>query len=123
VRTSSASSSCVYRWSSESGSAGVRRELLAARKRRGDHVRVERPQIRYAWNGGISLAYQVVGEGPVELVYLQGFLSNVELNWENPALAHFLREFARLRPLVVTDRRGLRCSERFTPADTPPIEA
>jgi pimeloyl-ACP methyl ester carboxylesterase len=83
---------------------------------------VDRPVTRYAWNREASLAYQVVGEGPVDLVYLQGFLSNVELNWEHPALARFLRELAGFSRLIVTDRRGLGCSERFTPTDTPPIE-
>jgi pimeloyl-ACP methyl ester carboxylesterase len=83
---------------------------------------MEQPETRYAWNGEISLAYQVVGEGPVDLVYLQGYLSNVELDWEHAGLARFLRELSRFSRLVVTDRRGLGCSERFTPADTPPIE-
>ncbi len=78
--------------------------------------------LRYAWNGEISLAYQALGAGPPDLIYLQGYLSNVELNWEQPALARFLRELARFTRVVVTDRRGLGCSERFTPADTPPIE-
>jgi pimeloyl-ACP methyl ester carboxylesterase len=77
---------------------------------------------RYAWNGEISLAYQAFGDGPPDLLYLQGYLSNVELNWEQPAFARFLRELARMGRVVVTDRRGLGCSERFTPADTPPIE-
>jgi pimeloyl-ACP methyl ester carboxylesterase len=84
---------------------------------------MEMPETRYAWNGDIALAYQVLGEGPVDLVYLQGFFSNVDLNWENRALSRFLRDLARLGRLVITDRRGLGCSERFTPAETPPIES
>jgi len=83
---------------------------------------MERPDIRYAWNGDSSLAYQVVGDGPVDLIYLQGFLSNVILNWEHPGLARLLRRLSEFTRLVVTDRRGLGCSERFTPADIPPIE-
>jgi pimeloyl-ACP methyl ester carboxylesterase len=83
---------------------------------------VERQATRYAWNGEIALAYQVMGDGPVDLVYLQGYLSNVDLNWEHPALARFLRELSGFSRLIVTDRRGLGCSERFTPADSPPIE-
>ncbi|HEY7561116.1 MAG TPA: adenylate/guanylate cyclase domain-containing protein [Gaiellaceae bacterium] len=80
------------------------------------------PETRYAWNGDDGLAYQVVGQGPVDLVYLQGYLSNVVLNWEHPACARFLRELSRFSRLIVTDRRGLGCSERFTARDTPPIE-
>jgi pimeloyl-ACP methyl ester carboxylesterase len=81
-----------------------------------------RPDVRYAWNGETSLAYQTLGEGDQALLYLQGYLSNVELNWDHPSVARFLRELARLGRLVVADRRGLGCSERFTPADTPPLE-
>ena len=84
---------------------------------------VDVPRTRYAWNGDIALAYHVLGEGPIDLVYLQGYVSNVDLNWEHPALSRFLRELARLGRLIITDRRGLGCSERFTPADTPPIES
>jgi class 3 adenylate cyclase len=83
---------------------------------------VERPATRYAWNGDNALAYQVVGEGPGDLIYLQGVLSNVVLNWEHPACARFLRQLSGFTRLIVTDRRGLGCSERFTPADIPPIE-
>jgi class 3 adenylate cyclase/pimeloyl-ACP methyl ester carboxylesterase len=83
---------------------------------------VDRTEIRYAWNGEIALAYQIVGDGPIDLLYMQGSISNLEVAWENPALARFLRDLAEMARLIVTDRRGLGCSERFTPADTPPIE-
>jgi class 3 adenylate cyclase/pimeloyl-ACP methyl ester carboxylesterase len=78
--------------------------------------------VRYAWNHEIALAYQVVGDGPFDLLYMQSSISNVEVNWENPALANFFRELAGRGRLIVADRRGLGCSERFTPGDTPPIE-
>ena len=83
---------------------------------------VDMPAVRYAWRDDVSLAYQIAGTGPIDLVYLQGYLSNVELNWEHPALARFLRELAGLARLIVADRRGLGLSERFTPVDTPPTE-
>ena len=83
---------------------------------------MENPDTRYAWNGDIALAYQVLGDGPIDLVYLQGWISNVELNWENPRLARFLRETATLGRLIVSDRRGWGCSERFSPIDVPPLE-
>jgi hypothetical protein len=51
-------------------------------------------ETRYAWNGEIALAYQVIGEGPIDLVYMQGDISNVEVNWEHPGLARFLRVYA-----------------------------
>jgi len=83
---------------------------------------VERPETCYAWNAEGALAYQVLGKGPVDLVYLQGQLSNLVLNWKQPAFARFARALSRFSRLIVIDRRGLGCSERFTPDDIPPIE-
>ena len=83
---------------------------------------MEPPPVNYAWRGEVSLAYQVVGSGPIDVVYMQGFLSNLDLNWEHPALAGFLSELASSARLIITDRRGLGLSERFTPTDTPPTE-
>jgi class 3 adenylate cyclase/pimeloyl-ACP methyl ester carboxylesterase len=85
-------------------------------------VPAERTEIRYAWNGEVALAYEIVGDGPVDLLYLQGSISNLEVGWENPSLARSLHRLSETARLIVTDRRGLGCSERFTPADTPPIE-
>lgn len=83
---------------------------------------MHRPETRYAWNGDVSLAYQVVGDGPTDLLYLQGYCSNVDMNWESPHLAHFLRGLARHARLIVTDRRGWGCSERFTPGYVPDVD-
>ena len=85
-------------------------------------MRVERPETRYAWNGDVSLAYQIVGDGPTDLVYLQGYCSQIDLNWESPYLARFLRGLARSARLIVTDRRGWGCSERFTPGYVPDVD-
>jgi len=74
------------------------------------------------WNDNIALAYQVLGDGPIDLLYLQGWISNVELNWESPHLARFLKGLASLGRLVVSDRRGWGCSERFSPDNVPPME-
>jgi class 3 adenylate cyclase len=82
-----------------------------------------RPETRYAWNDDIALAYQVVGDGTVDLLYLQGYASHVDLNWESPYLARFLKGLARHARLIVTDRRGWGCSERFAPTDIPDVDA
>jgi hypothetical protein len=47
-------------------------------------------QTRYAHSGNYSIAFQVVGEGPFDLLWVPGFVSNVELAWEEPLLARFL---------------------------------
>jgi class 3 adenylate cyclase/pimeloyl-ACP methyl ester carboxylesterase len=83
---------------------------------------VESPETQYAWNGRVALAYQVIGDGPVDLLYLQGRYSNVDMNWESPYLAAMLRALARNTRLIITDRRGFGCSDRFSPTDVPPFE-
>ena len=83
---------------------------------------MNRPETRYAWNGEVSLAYQVVGQGDLDLLYLQGYCSNVDMNWESRHLANFLRGLARHGRLIVTDRRGWGCSERFTPGSVPDVD-
>ncbi|PYM13923.1 MAG: adenylate/guanylate cyclase domain-containing protein [Candidatus Rokuibacteriota bacterium] len=83
---------------------------------------MDRPETRFAWNGDVSLAYQVYGAGPTDLVYLQGFCSNVDMNWESPSLSRFLRGLGGLARVIVTDRRGWGCSERFTPGHIPDVD-
>ena len=85
-------------------------------------MRMDRPETRFAWNGDVSLAYQVCGDGPTDLVYLQGYCSNVDMNWESPYLSRFLRGLVGHARLIVTDRRGWGCSERFTPGYVPDVD-
>ena len=75
---------------------------------------VERPETLYAWNGEVALAYQVVGEGPIDLLYLQGWTSNIDLAWESPFLSRFLRGLSAHGRLILMDRRGWGCSDRFS---------
>jgi class 3 adenylate cyclase/pimeloyl-ACP methyl ester carboxylesterase len=80
------------------------------------------PETEYAWNGDVALAYQVFGEGPVDIVYLQGYTSHVDLNWESLYLARFLTGLGKLARVIHTDRRGWGCSDRFSPGDVAPLE-
>jgi class 3 adenylate cyclase len=83
-----------------------------------------RPETRYARVGQhISVAYQVVGDGPVDLIYLQGYASHVDVNWEWEPLARFLNDLARVGRLIVMDPRGSGASERFAPPIVPPLES
>ena len=81
-----------------------------------------RPETRFAWNGADALAYQVIGTGSEELVYLQSLVSNVEMNWAHPAMSGFLTELARSRRVLVADARGMGCSERSSPREVWPLE-
>lgn len=96
--------------------------ILAMGAPLGENPRMQQPSTRFAWNGDVSLAYQVCGEGPTDLVYLQGYCSNVDVNWDDVHLARFLSGLAAHARLVITDRRGWGCSERFTPGDVPDVD-
>jgi class 3 adenylate cyclase len=78
--------------------------------------------VRYVWNDDVAIAYGVVGEGPIDLVYLQGFVSDVEMMWELPQAAAFLERLAKWSRLITIDRRGVGMSDRFTRRDAPPLE-
>ena len=81
------------------------------------------PEVHYARDrDGVSLAYQVVGRGNVDIVYAPPWLSNLELIWENPLFARFLTRLASFSRLIVMDSRGTGLSDRFSPADVPPPE-
>ena len=73
----------------------------------------EVPETRYAKTpDGVSIAYQVVGDGPVDLVYSSGIWSNLEMMWEHPPWARFLRRLASFSRLIVFDMRGVGLSDR-----------
>ena len=74
-------------------------------------------ETRYAKSDGVSIAYQVVGDGPQDLVLVPGFVSHVEVAWEQPRLAHFLSRLASFSRLIVFDKRGSGMSD---PVDSPP---
>jgi len=73
---------------------------------------MEVPQTRYARSGELSIAYQVVGDGPFDLVLVPPLFSNVELAWEFPPRAHLNTELAKFSRLVIFDKRGTGLSDR-----------
>lgn len=76
------------------------------------------PQTRYAHSGDVAIAYQVVGEGPHDLVLAPGFISHVELSWEQPSLRRFLLRLASFSRLVIFDKRGTGLSDPVASAPT-----
>jgi class 3 adenylate cyclase len=78
------------------------------------------PNTQYAQSGGVNIAFQVVGEGPRDLVYVPGWVSNIELMWEEPALARFLTRLGSFSRLILFDKRGTGLSDRVT--DMPSLE-
>ncbi len=81
---------------------------------------MEIPETRYAKTvDGVHIAYQVLGDGPVDLVYLAPWLSHLELNWQEPRNVRFLRRMASFSRLLLFDRRGNGMSDPV-PLDAPP---
>ena len=78
------------------------------------------PHIGYAHSGGVNIAYQVLGEGPRDIVYVPGWISNIEVYWEEPALARFFTRLASFSRLILFDKRGTGLSDRV--ADMPGLE-
>ncbi len=68
-------------------------------------------ETRYARSGDTSVAYQVLGRGPIDLVYVPGFLSHLEWNWQYPPIARFLERLASFARLIVLDKRGTGLSD------------
>jgi pimeloyl-ACP methyl ester carboxylesterase/DNA-binding CsgD family transcriptional regulator len=72
------------------------------------------PETRYARNGATHIAYQVIGDGPIDLVFVQGFLSNLEVQWEDAGLNHLFNRLGGFARLILFDRRGSGLSDRVS---------
>jgi pimeloyl-ACP methyl ester carboxylesterase len=72
------------------------------------------PETRYASSGGVNIAYQVLGTGPHDLVFVLGWVSNIEGAWEQAALARFLTHLSSFSRLILFDKRGTGLSDRVT---------
>jgi class 3 adenylate cyclase/pimeloyl-ACP methyl ester carboxylesterase len=64
------------------------------------------PKTNYAKSGGVNVAYQVFGEGPIDLVFIHGFISNIELVWESPIQRRFFERLASFARVISFDKRG-----------------
>jgi class 3 adenylate cyclase/pimeloyl-ACP methyl ester carboxylesterase len=80
------------------------------------------PQTRYAKSDDVHIAYQVVGDGPFDLVLVPGAFSHVELWWEDPSAASFFRRLASFSRLILFDKRGTGLSDRVADNAMPTLE-
>jgi class 3 adenylate cyclase len=80
------------------------------------------PETRYARGKEGAVAYQVLGDGPLDLVFIPGWVTNVEVIWEEPLLANFLRRLARFSRLLCFDKRGSGVSDSVPLALLPTLE-
>jgi class 3 adenylate cyclase len=81
---------------------------------------VDAPEIRYARSGDVAIAYHVSGEGPIDLVFVTGFVSNILFGLEQPLVRRFLERLGRFARVIRFDRRGTGLSDR--PRDVPTLE-
>lgn len=80
----------------------------------------EAPDIRYAQSGDVSIAYAVQGDGPIHIVFVHGYISNLEVEWEEPRHRAFFGQLATTGALIRFDRRGSGLSDRVR--DVPTLE-
>src|SRR5579871_2145485 len=80
------------------------------------------PETRYARSGDVRIAYQVIGNGPIDLVFVPGFLSNLEVHWEDPGYSHLLQRLGAFTRLIQFDKRGTGLSDRVDNRDLPSLE-
>jgi len=80
------------------------------------------PQTHYAKSGDLNIAYQVVGDGRFDLVYVPGWISNIEMMWTEPTYARILGRLASFSRLLLFDKRGTGLSDRVSNDHLPTLE-
>lgn len=80
------------------------------------------PETRYVQNGEVNIAYQVVGDGPIDIVFVMGWVSHLEYFWKEPQFAAFLNRLASFSRLVLFDKRGTGLSDRVPLSELPTLE-
>jgi pimeloyl-ACP methyl ester carboxylesterase len=83
---------------------------------------MQRPRTRYARSGEYHIAYQVLGEGAVDLVYVPGWVSHLDLYWEEPSVVRFFERLASFSRLIVFDKRGIGLSDPVAVSAMPTLE-
>jgi len=77
-----------------------------------------KPNTKYTKSGRINIAYQVIGDGPIDIVYVPGWVSNIDLMWQSPRLVKFLKGLAKFARVILFDKRGTGLSDRVTDLST-----
>ena len=80
------------------------------------------PETKYTKSGDFNIAYQVVGDGPLDLVWVRGSVTHLELAWEDPSTARFIRRLASFSRLIMFDKRGTGLSDRVSVNELPTLE-
>jgi pimeloyl-ACP methyl ester carboxylesterase/DNA-binding CsgD family transcriptional regulator/class 3 adenylate cyclase len=78
-------------------------------------------ETRYAQNGDVNIAYQIVGSGPRDLIFVMGWISHLDMFWEEPRFARFLRRLASFSRVILIDKRGTGLSDRVPLEELPTL--
>lgn len=80
------------------------------------------PETRYAKSGDVRIAYQVIGNGAIDLIFVPGFISNLEVHWEDPGYSRLLRRLSSFARVIQLDKRGTGLSDRVDVHELPSLE-
>lgn len=80
------------------------------------------PETKYARSGDVNIAYQVIGDAPLDLVFVMGWVSHLEYFWAEPTFARFLTRLSSFARLILIDKRGTGLSDRVPLAELPTLE-
>src|SRR6186713_1074428 len=83
---------------------------------------METPETKYASTAGGSVAYQVIGEGPLDVVFVPWWATNLDVMWEEPSIARFFRRLASFSRLILFDKRGTGVSDALPLSALPSLE-
>lgn len=80
------------------------------------------PETRYAKGSDIRIAYPVIGNGPLDLVFVPGFVSNLDTQWDDPGFTHLMTRLSSFTRLIMLDKRGTGLSDRVDMHHLPSLE-
>ncbi len=80
------------------------------------------PRVKYAHSGSVNIAYEVVGSGPIDLVFVMGWVSHLEYFWNEPSFARFLTRLSSIGRLILFDKRGTGLSDAVPVSQLPTLE-
>ncbi len=97
---------------------------LTSHSRSDDTARLEvdPPEVRYALSGDVNIAYQVLGSGEIDIVFVMGWVSHLDWFWKEPRFAQFLRRLSEFSRLILFDKRGTGLSDRVPTDQLPTLE-
>ncbi len=80
------------------------------------------PRVHYARSGSVNIAYQVIGTGPLDLVFVMGWVSHLDYFWNEPSFARFLTRLSSMARLILFDKRGTGLSDPVPVNELPTLE-